>query len=265
MSAYERFTDRAREVIELANQEAQQLQHQYLGTEHILLGLILEESGVAATVLHEFGADLRRIRREIEKILGPGPISTLSGRRPQTPRVKRVIEGAIEEARRLGDDEIGPEHLLLGLLSEEEGVAAQALINLGLQLQGVRAAALRTLGRTPDAEPAPQVRTARRPAVECDLYLPLRYANGALIEPEKIADVKRRLHAQFGGMLSFPQRQEGVWKVADMVFHGEVVVLRVVTKPGGAFRTFFESLKEDLKVEIRQKDILILVRDVVIL
>src|SRR5436305_1118775 len=131
---YERFTDRARKVMQLANQEALRFNHEYIGTEHILLGLIKEGSGVAANVLKNLDIDLAKVRREVEKIVlaGPGPVTI--GRLPQTPRAKKVTEYAVEEARDLNHNYVGTEHLLLGLLREEEGVASQVLMNLGLRL-----------------------------------------------------------------------------------------------------------------------------------
>jgi ATP-dependent Clp protease ATP-binding subunit ClpC len=145
---YERFTDRARKVMQLANQEAQRFNHEYIGTEHILLGLVKEGSGVAANVLKNLDIDLRKIRLEVEKIVqhGPGGEQVVMGRLPHTPRAKKVIEYSIEEARNLNHNYVGTEHLLLGLLREHEGVAAQVLMNLGLKLEDVREEVLNLLG-----------------------------------------------------------------------------------------------------------------------
>src|SRR5437868_2794596 len=145
---YERFTDRARKVMQLANQEAQRFNHEYIGTEHILLGLVKEGSGVAANVLKNLDIDLRKIRLEVEKIVqtGPGSEMVTMGKLPQTPRAKKVIEYSIEEARNLNHNYVGTEHLLLGLLREQEGVAAQVLMNLGLKLGDVREEVLNLLG-----------------------------------------------------------------------------------------------------------------------
>lgn len=145
---YERFTDRARKVMQLANQEAQRFNHEYIGTEHILLGLVKEGSGVAANVLKNLDIDLRKIRLEVEKIVqtGPGSEMVTMGKLPQTPRAKKVIEYSIEEARNLNHNYVGTEHLLLGLLREQEGVAAQVLMNLGLKLEDVREEVLNLLG-----------------------------------------------------------------------------------------------------------------------
>src|ERR1700712_5333702 len=150
---YERFTDRARKVMQLANQEAQRFNHEYIGTEHILLGLVKEGSGVAANVLKNLDIDLRKIRLEVEKIVqhGPGGEQVVMGRLPHTPRAKKVIEYSIEEARNLTHNYVGTEHLLLGLLREQEGVAAQVLMNLGLKLEDVREEVLNLLGHNPMA------------------------------------------------------------------------------------------------------------------
>ncbi len=143
---YERFTDRARKVMQLANQEAQRFNHEYIGTEHILLGLIKEGSGVAANVLKTLEVDLRKIRLEVEKLVQSGPDMVTMGKLPQTPRAKKVIEYSMEEARNLNHNYVGTEHILLGLLREQEGVAAQVLMNLGLKLEEVREEVLNLLG-----------------------------------------------------------------------------------------------------------------------
>lgn len=143
---FERFTDRARKVMALANQEAQRFNHEYIGTEHILLGLVKEGSGVGANVLKNLDVDLRRVRIEVEKLVKSGPDMVTMGKLPQTPRAKKVIEYSIEEARNLNHNYVGTEHLLLGLLREHDGVAAQVLMNLGLKLEEVREEVLNLLG-----------------------------------------------------------------------------------------------------------------------
>ncbi len=143
---YERFTDRARKVMQLANQEAQRFNHEYIGTEHVLLGLVKEGSGVAANVLKNLEVDLRKIRLEVEKLVQSGPEMVTVGKLPQTPRAKKVIEYSMEEARNLNHSYVGTEHILLGLLREQEGVAAQVLMNLGLKLEDVREEVLNLLG-----------------------------------------------------------------------------------------------------------------------
>jgi ATP-dependent Clp protease ATP-binding subunit ClpC len=134
--------------MQLANQEAQRFNHEYIGTEHILLGLVKEGSGVAAKVLQNLDIDLRKIRLEVEKIVQSGPDMATRGKLPQTPRAKKVIEYAIEEARNFNHNYVGSEHLLLGLVREGEGVAAQVLANLGVKLEHVREEVLNLLGRS---------------------------------------------------------------------------------------------------------------------
>jgi len=138
----------------LANQEAQRFNHEYIGTEHILLGLVKEGSGVGANVLKNLDVDLRKVRLEVEKLVKSGPDMVTMGKLPQTPRAKKVIEYAIEEARNLNHNYVGTEHLLLGLLREHEGVAAQVLMNLGLKLEEVREEVLNLLGAGVDPEEA---------------------------------------------------------------------------------------------------------------
>ena len=135
---YERFTDRARKVMKLASEEARKFNHEYVGTEHILLGLLWEGSGLAANVLVHFGVDLRSIRFEVEKLIQRGPHTMTLGKLPYTLRAKKVIDYSMEEARNLGHNYVGTEHILLGLLQEDAGVAAQVLINLGLRLEETR-------------------------------------------------------------------------------------------------------------------------------
>jgi len=157
---YERFTERAKKVLDLAQQEAQRLSHEYIGTEHMLLGLVKEGSGVAANVLRNMGVDFERVRLEVEKIVQSGPDTVAIGTLPQTPRAKKVIEYAIEEAQSLGHNYVGTEHLLLGLLREHEGVAACVLMMLGLELDDVREEVLNLLGAPAEDESAEEAETA---------------------------------------------------------------------------------------------------------
>jgi len=143
---FNRFTERARKVIILAKEEAKRFNHDYIGTEHILLGLIREGEGVAATVLEKMGVSLENIRLEVEKLVQPGPATQIIGDLPFTPRAKKALELAAEEARSLGHNYIGTEHLLLGLIREEEGVASQVLLNLNLDLSTVRNKVMEVLG-----------------------------------------------------------------------------------------------------------------------
>jgi Clp amino terminal domain, pathogenicity island component len=134
---FERFTDRARTAVTLAQEEARDLRHNYIGTEHILLGLVREGDGVAARVLDSLGVSLDAVRARVEAIIGRGKESP-AGHIPFTPRSKKVLELALREALSLGHNDIGTEHILLGLVREGEGVAAQVLVELGADLPRVR-------------------------------------------------------------------------------------------------------------------------------
>ncbi len=134
---FERFTDRARRVVVLAQEEARMLNHNYIGTEHILLGLIHEGEGVAAKALEAMDISLESVREQVEEIIGQGTQAP-SGHIPFTPRAKKVLEYSLREALQLGHNYIGTEHILLGLIREGEGVAAQVLTNLGADLPRVR-------------------------------------------------------------------------------------------------------------------------------
>src|SRR5512137_1652083 len=167
---YERFTDRARKVMQLANQEAQRFNHEYIGTEHILLGLVKEGSGVAANVLKNLDVDLRKIRLEVEKLVQSGPEMVTMGKLPQTPRAKKVIEYSMEEARNLNHNYVGTEHILLGLLREQEGVAAQVLMNLlGHGLEGSEAGergGREAVGTPTEGGPTPKGGKSKTPALD---------------------------------------------------------------------------------------------------
>jgi ATP-dependent Clp protease ATP-binding subunit ClpC len=155
---YERFTDRAREAMKLANSEARRFNHEYIGTEHELLGLVKVGGGTAAVVLKNANLRPDHIQREVENLIPAGSSVVKKSRGffswwvsndglPQTPRAKKVIEYAMEEARALNHNYIGTEHLLLGLLREKECVAAQVLMNLGLKLDDVRRDVLNVLAQ----------------------------------------------------------------------------------------------------------------------
>ena len=143
---FERFTDRARRVVVLAQEEARLLNHNYIGTEHILLGLIHEGEGVAAKALESLGISLEAVRSQVEEIIGQGG-SSPSGHIPFTPRAKKVLELSLREALQLGHNYIGTEHILLGLIHEGEGVAAKALESLGISLEAVRGQVEEMIGR----------------------------------------------------------------------------------------------------------------------
>ena len=146
-SRFEKFSERARRVLSLAQEEAQQFNHNYIGTEHILLGLVRESEGVAARVLSGLGGDLTKVRSAVEFIIGRGD-RPAQGEIGLTPRAKKVVELAVDEARRMNHTYIGTEHLLIGLLREGEGVAAGVLESLGVTLDKIRAETHRILSRS---------------------------------------------------------------------------------------------------------------------
>lgn len=205
---YERFTDRARRVMHLANQEARRFNHDYIGTEHILLGLIKEGTGVAAKVLQNLDVNFRKIRLELEKIIQAGPTPAPKGKLPQTPRTQKVIHYAIEEARSLNHNYVGTEHLLLGLLREEEDecVGAIVLVNLGLSLSVVRDQVLQLIGEhllSPTSQAAPpQERAELASTIEVavavtrrlvDLLQAIKVEAVAAMELERAAKVNEQM------------------------------------------------------------------------
>ncbi len=178
---YDRFTERAKRVMQLANQEAQRFNHEYIGTEHILLGLIKEGTGVASQALRNMDVDLRKARLSIEELVQSGPEMVTMGRLPQTHGAKKVLEYAEEERCNLDHNFLGTEHLILGLLRENEGTAAQVLMNHGLKLNLVREEVMSLLGMgvsTPEeaAEPTEPVTTMQvaRDLVDQQRHFPRR-------------------------------------------------------------------------------------------
>ncbi len=164
-SRFEKFSERARRVLSLAQEEAQRFNHNYIGTEHILLGLVRETDGVAARVLTNLGVELSKVRSAVEFIIGRGERRPAPGEIGLTPRAKKVIELAVDEARRLNHHYIGTEHLLIGLMREGEGVAAGVLESLGVSLEKVRAETSRILSQStqqPGQEQRPGGRTQSR-------------------------------------------------------------------------------------------------------
>jgi ATP-dependent Clp protease ATP-binding subunit ClpC len=149
---FERFTDRARRVVVLAQEEARMLNHNYIGTEHILLGLIHEGEGVAAKALQALGISLETVREQVEEIIGQGQQAP-SGHIPFTPRAKKVMELSLLEALQLGHNYIGTEHILLGLIREGQGVAAHVLVKLGADLNRVREQVIQLLLGRQGTEP----------------------------------------------------------------------------------------------------------------
>src|SRR5438309_1961895 len=159
------FTDRVRKVLQMAREEAARLHHEYVGTEHILLGLIREGEGVAAAVLTNLNVDLEEIQQKIEETVKKGKAAAAAGPDlPYTSRAKKVLELAMSEARELNHSYVGTEHLLLGLLREEKGIAAQVLTDAGVNLEQARAETLRLLGSEMPSGPAPSGSGAQAPS-----------------------------------------------------------------------------------------------------
>jgi ATP-dependent Clp protease ATP-binding subunit ClpC len=160
---FERFTERARQVVVLAQDEARRLRHDYIGTEHLLLGLLREEEGIAARVLESLGLTVDAVRAQVARIVAPGePVQTGGMHQiPFTPRAKKVLDLSLREAIALGHSYIGTEHVLLGLLHEGDGVATRILIDAGAGPDRVRNAVLNHLSGQPDLEPG-QAGSAQR-------------------------------------------------------------------------------------------------------
>jgi ATP-dependent Clp protease ATP-binding subunit ClpA len=179
---FERFTDRARRVVVLAQEEARMLDHNYIGTEHLLLGLIHEGEGVAAKALEAMGISLDAVRQQVEAIIGRGQQAP-SGHIPFTPRAKRVLELSLRESSQLGHNYIGTEHILLGLVREGEGVAAQVLVKLGADLNRVRQMVIQLLAAH-GAEGRPKPRSTRAGVIE-DVLARLDSMDGRLTAIER--------------------------------------------------------------------------------
>ena len=162
---FERFTEKAIKVIMLAQEEARRLGHNFVGTEQILLGLIGEGTGIGPKVLKSMGVNLKDARVEVEKIIGRGS-GFVAVEIPFTPRAKRVLELSLEEARQLGHNYIGTEHLLLGLIREGEGVAARVLENLSVDLSKVRSQIIRSLGENTEVASGSNAPRSKTPTLE---------------------------------------------------------------------------------------------------
>ena len=159
MSGMERFTQRARRVLSLAHQEAERMRHNYIGTEHLLLGLIREEGGVAGRVLRELGLEAERVQEMVERLTGPGQYR--GGKLDLSPGTQQVLEYAVEEARRMGHHYIGTEHLLLGLVRYGEGVAMDVLRKMGVTPEQIRRQTRRVLQESTSAQRSQQLRASQ--------------------------------------------------------------------------------------------------------
>jgi ATP-dependent Clp protease ATP-binding subunit ClpC len=206
---FEVFTDRARRVVVLAQEEARMLNHDYIGTEHLLLGLIHEGEGVAVRALESLGISLQDLRRDVEEMIGRGQ-HELSGHIPFTPRTKRVLELSLRESQQLGHDYIGTEHILLGLIREAEGVAAQVLVKLGADLNRVRQQVLQLLGGRGHEEVGESEAGGTRVAGAVRQSPPVRQAGPQVVgTPLQLAGILSRL-ADIAGRLDAIERHLGI-------------------------------------------------------
>jgi hypothetical protein len=202
---FERFTDRARRVIVLAQEEARLLNHNYIGTEHILLGLLHEGEGIAARALEALGVSTERARQEVEAIIGHGD-RVPSGHVPFTPRAKKVLEFGMREAIQLGHNHIGTEHILLGLVREGEGVAATVLVKLGADLQRVREAVIQLVTSAPGGAAAALEVGAREQAAIAHQRSQQRLAlggprQGCIFCGRDLYEVERAVTSETGALL----------------------------------------------------------------
>ena len=183
---FDKFTERARKVLSLAQEEAQRFQHNYIGTEHLLLGLVREGEGVAAKVLGNLGVELNKVRSSVEYIIGRGDRIVL-GEIGLTPRAKKVIELAVDEARRFNHHYIGTEHLLLGLVREGEGIAAGVLESLGVNLEKVRAQTIQVLGLPGESQKIEKPRTGPAPQLMIDLLKEAKNVVASIVREKELA------------------------------------------------------------------------------
>jgi len=197
---FERFTDRARRVIVLAQQEARLLSHNYIGTEHLLLGLLADGGGTAAQALESLGVTLDAAREQVREMVGEGQRQQ-QGHIPFTPRAKRVLELSLREALNLGDDHIGTEHLLLGLLAEADGVGAQVVARLGASRRAVRDKVIELTGAVPDPAALEVGSWTRSARIRVDALTEVR---------QLLASVERRLSAieRHLGIATAPDKPE---------------------------------------------------------
>lgn len=175
------FSDRVRKVLQIAREEAARLRHQYVDTEHILLGLVREGEGVAAAVLANFDVDLKGIQQKIEERMKKGKTAPAGPDMPYTSRAKKVLELAMSEARELNHSYVGTEHLLLGLVREEKGIAAQVLADAGVSLEQAREETLRLLGSEMPQGPRPSGTWAQQQVRRAEILARMRELTGQLL------------------------------------------------------------------------------------
>ena len=215
MYPFERFTERAKKVLTLAQQEAERYHHSYIGTEHLLLGLLHQEEGVAAKVLNSLGVEIGGVRSTIESVLGRNERLIIQQIIP-TSRVKLVIEVSFEEARRMGNNYVGTEHLLLGLLIEGEGIAAHVLEDLGVNLEKVRAEIARLLHEMPSESAAAESK-AGWAALRSSFGPPSHTVTSTFSKPIPLARLGR----------SGPGNMDEIWRAAERLAEQQHTVVGV--------------------------------------
>ena len=233
---FERFTDRARRVVVLAQEEARMLSHNYIGTEHILLGLIHEGEGVAAKALESLDISLEAVRAQVEEIIGQGQQAP-SGHIPFTPRAKKVLELSLREALQLGHSYIGTEHILLGLIREGEGVAAQVLQKLGADLNRVRQQVIQLLSAASRARSRP--RPAPRPAVRVARRRPARWCSTSSASNLTQAAREGKLDPVIG-------REQEIERVMQILSRRTKNNPVLIGEPGVGKTTIVEGLAQDI-------------------
>lgn len=219
---YEKFTDRARKVMQLANQAAQKLNHEYVGTEHILLGLLRLEEGIAIRVLTNLGIELRCVETEIMKFVVPNPDMVTMGKLPLTPRSQLVIKHAIEESRDLGHDYISTEHLLLGLLLCSEGIAVQVLSNFGVAIKEVREQISKFDYKNKSGiQIIGDLKFSDKPSDLSEDMLEVQLPNGVLVHagwyPESSPTGCYRITVNKNGEVAFYSETFYIWKAREIV------------------------------------------------
>ena len=277
---FNRFTERARKVLVLAKEEARRFNHDYIGTEHILLGLIREGEGVACAVLQNLGIDLERLRIEIEKLISPGSSASVLGDIPFTPRAKKALELAAEEAHNLGHNYIGTEHILLGLIREGEGLASQVLFSLGVDLRKIREEISALLGGGQTFQNTAAPTTSKTPALDSFGRDLIKLAKDGKLDPVigRKAEIERVIQVLSRRTKNNPVLlgEAGVGKTAiveglaqnitlgevpEVLRNKRIVVLDLAlmiagTKYRGQFEERIKAVMEEIK---RSKDVIIFI------
>jgi hypothetical protein len=238
---FDRYTDRARETMRLASDEARRLNHEYVETEHVLLGLVREGTGVGANILLCLGVKLDRVREQIEKLVKRGAEPVTVDPLPRTPRVTRMLERAAAEARKLGHNYVGTEHLLLGLISEQDGIAAQVLTALGLSLEQIRNETINLLG---GLLPEEAMATTDQEIVK--LAAMMSSPPAAMQSPEMATLMGQSIDGIFSSFIAMMnQPSPGIVEV-EVVTRTVSFLLNLLSTPGSAMQSTLEARGVDV-------------------